>query len=156
MLNSFFLIAALAFSHSVSALATRNQTCDLQFQPVSSKIDPTQTSVWCKTKHKVSYKCTTSSCHVGRLSPKDGLRFEGCSTEESLDSVAYVWPTSFAVGKYGGSSVFVHAGKQAPDLTSKRTDINPADPIQCMWGNSSKEPNLVRPECDKCEPAQSK
>ncbi|MBW0565957.1 hypothetical protein O181_105672 [Austropuccinia psidii MF-1] len=150
MLNSFFLIAALAFSHSVSALATTNQTCYLKFQPVSSK------TVWCKNKHKVPYKCTTSSCHVGRLSLKDGLRFEGCNTQQSLDFVAYVWPTSFAAGHYSSRSVWVYAGKRAPNLTSIRTDIDPADPIMCLWGNSSTEPNLVRPECDKCEPARSK
>ncbi|MBW0487041.1 hypothetical protein O181_026756 [Austropuccinia psidii MF-1] len=85
------------------------------------------------------------SLHFIFYTLKDGLRFEGCSTEESLDSVAYVWQTSFSVGEYGGRSVFVYAGRQAPALTSIRTDINPADPIQCMWGNSSKEPNLVRP-----------
>ncbi|MBW0512343.1 hypothetical protein O181_052058 [Austropuccinia psidii MF-1] len=148
MPRSLLLIAALAFSHFLSASAYSKQTCFQRFA-----ID--KGTAWCRNPAGVPYKCIVGSCHVGiEFTLSKVLRWENCSLNHAneLTRVHYVWPTDFTVSN-DGKSATVTAGQKAPDLISTRVNIPSDDTIKCTWGNSNHEPNRVRPDCDHCDPA---
>ncbi|MBW0509789.1 hypothetical protein O181_049504 [Austropuccinia psidii MF-1] len=150
MPNSFFLMASFALSLFLSASPFSKQTCFLRFQPISSDIDPTLTKFWCQNGGDVTYKCFFSSCHVHTAPLNVSLRFERCINQYN-DSFRYVWPTAFTAS-WANRSVSVLSGDKVTSLDSRREEIEAYQRIKCLWGNSNNEPNLVRPDCDKCDP----